>query len=109
MALIAIPAFASGKGAQLMLHGKPDISDDFMQRHEGAAMLACGSWRPQGFRVPVVAAASPARMGVEFDGCADFFVVDCGIHGENGEHGGEISHTEVRASQEATPTEGTWG
>src|SRR6202049_503366 len=40
MALVAIPAFASGKGAQLMLKDKPDISDAFMQRHEGAAMLA---------------------------------------------------------------------
>jgi uncharacterized membrane protein len=40
MALIAIPAFASGKGAQLMLQGKPGISDAFVQRHEGAAMLA---------------------------------------------------------------------
>src|SRR3977135_1876970 len=39
-ALIAIPAFASGKGAQLMLQGKPGISDAFVQRHEGAAMLA---------------------------------------------------------------------
>ena len=40
MALIAIPAFVSGKGAQLMLQGKPGISDAFVQRHEGAAMLA---------------------------------------------------------------------
>src|SRR3981081_3807575 len=40
MALIAIPVFASGKGAQLMLQGKPGISDAFVQRHEGAAMLA---------------------------------------------------------------------
>src|SRR5258708_12819229 len=40
MALIAIPTFASGKGAQLMLKDKPGISDAFMQRHEGAAMLA---------------------------------------------------------------------
>src|SRR6266849_306970 len=51
MALIAIPAFVSGKGAQLMLQGKPGISDEFVQRHEGAAMLALwfleatGHWR----------------------------------------------------------------
>src|SRR4029077_5526894 len=40
MALIAIPTFVSGKGAQLMIKDKPGISDAFMQRHEGAAMLA---------------------------------------------------------------------
>src|SRR4029077_17543201 len=40
MGLIAIPAFTSGKGAQLMLKEKPGISDAFVQRHEGAAMLA---------------------------------------------------------------------
>src|SRR5467141_96056 len=112
MALIAIPAFASGKGAQLMLHGKPGISDDFMQRHEGAAILAL--WFLEATGAFAVAALwqlhRRARMGRwNLTAVLIFSLLTVGFMVRTGNTGGEISHTEVRASQEATPTEGTVG
>ena len=112
MALIAIPAFASGKGAQLMLQGKPGISDDFMQRHEGAAMLAL--WFLEATGAFAVAGLwqlhRRARMGRwNLTAVLIFSLLTVGFMVRTGNTGGEISHTEVRASQEATPTEGTVG
>ena len=111
-ALIAIPAFASGKGAQLMLQGKPGISDAFVQRHEGAAMLAlwflevtgafalAGLWQFH----------SRARMARwNLPAVLIFSLLTVGLVVRTGNTGGEIRHTEVRASQESTPTEGTVG
>jgi uncharacterized membrane protein len=40
IALLTIPTFLSGFGAQLGLQGKPGISDALIARHEGSAMLA---------------------------------------------------------------------
>jgi uncharacterized membrane protein len=40
IALLTIPTFLSGFGAQLGLQGKPGISDALIVRHEGSAMLA---------------------------------------------------------------------
>ena len=112
MALIAIPAFASGKGAQLMLKDKPGISDAFMQRHEGAAMLAlwfleatgafalAGLW--QFYR-----RAHMARWNLPAVLILSLLTV--GLMVRTGNTGGEIRHTEVRASHEATPSEGTVG
>jgi uncharacterized membrane protein len=112
MALIAIPAFASGKGAQLMLKDKPGISDAFMQRHEGAAMLAlwfleatgafalAGLWQ-------IHRRARMARWNLA--AVLIFSSLAMGLMARTGNTGGEISHAEVRASREAMPTEGTAG
>ena len=112
MALIAIPAFASGKGAQLMLKGKPGISDAFVQRHEGAAMLAlwfleatgafalAGLWQ-------IHRRARMARWNLPT--VLIFSALAVGLMVRTGNTGGEINHAEVRAGQEATPAEGTLG
>ncbi len=112
VALIAIPAFASGKGAQLMLKDQPGISDDFVQRHEGAAMLAlwfleatgafalAGLWQ-------IHRRARMARWNLA--AVLIFSLLAVGLMVRTGNTGGEISHAEVRASQEAMPTEGTVG
>src|SRR5260370_27770568 len=112
VALIAIPTFASGKGAQLMLKDKPGISDAFVQRHEGAAMLAlwfleatgafslAGWWQSH-------RRARMARWNLPV--VLIFSLLSVGLMARTGNTGGEISNTEVRASQEATPTEGTVG
>jgi uncharacterized membrane protein len=112
MALIAIPAFASGKGAQLMLKGKPGISDAFMQRHEGAAMLAL--WFLEATGAFALAGlwqlhrrARMARWNLL--ALLIFSLLAVGLMVRTGNTGGEISHPEVRARQEATPTEGTVG
>ena len=112
MALVAIPAFASGKGAQLMLKEKPGISDAFVERHEGAAMLAL--WFLEATGALALAGlwqfhrrARMARWNVS--AVLIFSLLAVGLMVRTGNTGGEISHPEVRASPDATPTEGTVG
>jgi len=110
MALIGIPAFASGKGAQLMLKGKPGISDAFMQRHEGAAMLAL--WFLEATGALALAGLWQLRHRARMApwnllAVLIFSLLTMGLMARTGNTGGEISHPEVRASQGATPTEGT--
>jgi uncharacterized membrane protein len=112
VALIAIPVFASGKGAQLMLKGKSGISDDFVQRHEGAAMLALWVLEATGaFSLAGLwqfhRRGQMARWNLPVVLIFSFLAV--GLMVRTGNTGGEISHVEVRARQEATPTEGTLG
>jgi uncharacterized membrane protein len=112
VALIAIPAFASGKGAQLMLQKKPEISDAFVQRHEGAAMLAL--WFLEATGALALAGLwqfhHQARMARwNLPALLIFSLLTVGLMVRTGNTGGEISHTETRSSQEATPTEGTIG
>jgi uncharacterized membrane protein len=112
VALIAIPAFASGKGAQLMLKDQPSISDAFVQRHEGAAMLALWFLEVTGALALVGLWQIHQRkrmarwnlLAVLF-----FSLVAVGLMARTGNTGGEIGHSEVRASQEAMPTEGAVG
>jgi uncharacterized membrane protein len=112
MALIAIPAFASGKGAQLMLKDKPGMSDAFMQRHEGAAMLALWFLEATGaFALAGLWQIHRRSRMARWNSAAVLILssLAVGLMVRTGNTGGEISHTEVRASQEATPTEGTVG
>jgi len=95
-----------------MLKGKPGISDAFVQRHEGAAMLAlwfleatgafalAGLWQ-------IHRRARMARWNLA--AVLIFSMLAVGLMVRTGNTGGEISHSEVRASQEATPAEGTLG
>jgi hypothetical protein len=95
-----------------MLKEKPGISDAFVQRHEGAAMLAlwfleatgafalAGLWQIH-HRSRMARWNLPAVL--------IFSLLSVGLMVRTGNTGGEISHPEVRASQEATPTEGTVG
>lgn len=110
--LITIPTFASGKGAQLMLQKQPGISDAFVQRHEGAAMLAL--WFLEATGAFALAGLwqlhRRARMtNWNLSAVLIFSLLTVGQIARTGNTGGEIRHPEVRASQEAAPTEGTIG
>lgn len=110
VALITILAFASGKGAQLLLQGKPGISDAFVQRHEGAAMLALWFLEATGALAlvglwQVHSRARMARWNLSALVILSFLAV--GLMVRTGNTGGEIGHAEIRPSQETTPTEGT--
>jgi uncharacterized membrane protein len=112
VALLTIPTFLSGVGAQLMIKGKPGVSDAFIQRHEGAAMLALwfmeatgalaliGLW--QFHRI-----SRPASWNVS--AVLLFSLLTVGLMARTGNTGGDIRHPEIRVSQQATPTEGTVG
>jgi uncharacterized membrane protein len=109
IALISIPAFLSGFGAQLMIKG-PGVSDALIQRHQGAALLSlwfmeatgalalAGLWQSQ--RI-----SHPARWNVS--AVLIFSLLTAGLMARTGNTGGDIRHPEDRSSQAAAATEGT--
>jgi uncharacterized membrane protein len=112
IALLTIPTFLSGVGAQLMIKGKPGVSDAFIQRHEGAAMLALwfmettgalaliGLWQFHRISRPAPWNVSAVLL---------FSLLTVGLMARTGNTGGDIRHPEIRASQQATAAEGTLG
>lgn len=110
--LLAIPAFITGAGAQVMLTGKPAVSDVLIQRHEGSAMLSlcfveitgalaiAGLWRAH-------RNSSPSRRNVI--AVLLFAVVTLALVARTGNTGGDISHAEVRDNDGTAGSEGTFG
>ncbi len=109
IALISIPTFLSGFGAQLMIKG-PGVSDALLQRHQGAALLSlwfmeatgalalAGLWQSQ--RI-----SHPARWNVS--AVLLFSLLTTGLMARTGSTGGDIRHPEDRPSQAAATTGGT--
>jgi uncharacterized membrane protein len=111
IALLTIPAFMSGFGAQQMVKG-PGVSDDLIRRHESSALLSLwfmeitgtlaliGLWQSQG-------TARPTRWNVM--AVLLFSLLTVGLMARTGNTGGDIRHPEVRPGKEATVTEGPIG
>ena len=116
IALLTIPAFLSGFGAQQMIKG-PGVSDALITRHESSALLSLwfieltgslaliGLWQSQ-------TTARPARWNVA--AVLLFSLLSVGLMARTGNTGGDIRHPEVRPGKEAavaepTITEGTIG
>jgi uncharacterized membrane protein len=103
-ALLALPTFFSGIGAQRAIRNDPAVSAVLIERHEGAAMLALffmeiagalalvGLWQRH---VSTGQRSSWNLMAVLF-----FSVVTAGLMARVGTTGGEIRHPEIRLAQE---------
>ena len=112
IALLTIPAFLSGIGAQAMIKRDPGVSLVLTQRHEGSALLALwfmlatgalalvGLWQSQ-------RASHPARWNVA--ALLVFSTLTVGLMVRTGNTGGDIRHPEIRPGQGATVTEGRFG
>jgi uncharacterized membrane protein len=117
VALLTIPAFLSGFGAQIMVRG-PGVSDALIDRHESSALLSLwfmlatgtlalvGLWQSQGTsRLP--------HWNVS--AVLVFSLLTVGLMARTGNTGGDIRHPEVRPGQVVTTatgetvTEGTIG
>jgi uncharacterized membrane protein len=110
VALLALPTFFSGIGAQGAIRKDPGVSAVLIERHEGAAMLALffmeisgalalvGLW--QRHQVSIGERWSWNSMTILL-----FSVVTAGLMARVGTTGGEIRHPEIRTAQEATGTE----
>ena len=110
MALLAIPTFFSGAGAQGAIKGAPGVSEALIERHEGAAMLAllfmeitgalalAGLWQ-------LHRTSKPARWNLS--AVLFFSILTVGLMTRVGTTGSEISHPEIRTYQESTATEGS--
>jgi uncharacterized membrane protein len=117
VALLTIPAFLSGFGAQIMIKG-PGVSDALIGRHESSALLSLwfmlatgtlalvGLWQSQGTsRLPHWNVSAVLVLSL----------LTVGLMARTGNTGGDIRHPEVRPGQVAatatgeTITEGTIG
>ena len=108
MALLTIPAFMTGVGAQEKMVADPSVSNTLIQRHEGAAELAVWFMEITGALAVValwrsIRRAGPARWNTSaILVCA---LATVGLMTRTGNTGGEIRHLEVRSAQEGTATE----
>ena len=105
IALLTIPTFFSGIGGQGALKGEPGVTVPLIERHEGAAILALflmevtgafalvGLWRLR---------KSPALSRWNLGVILVLSLLTVGEMARVGTTGGEIRHSEIRASQNAT-------
>jgi uncharacterized protein DUF6644 len=106
MALVSIPTFFSGTGAQGAIRKLPGVSEDLIERHQGAAMLALlfmeitGAlslmelWNSHGSR--------PSRGSRTLSAVLLFSIVTAGLMGRVGLTGGDIRHPEIAARPAGT-------
>jgi uncharacterized membrane protein len=111
IALLAIPTFFSGVGAQGAIKGHPGVSEALIERHEGAAMLAIWFMEITGALALVGLwqlhrNSRPTRLNRNLSGVLFFSIVTVGLMARVGTTGGDIRHPEIRSGQEATVTEG---
>src|SRR5579863_9528260 len=105
MALLAIPTFFSGTGAQGAIKKLPGVSEVLIERHQGAAMLALlfmeitgglslvGLWKSQEISRSV-------RWNWSLSAVLVFSVVTVGLMARVGTTGGDIRHPEIGSGQE---------
>src|SRR5437870_8425020 len=92
VALLSLPAFFSGVGAQAALRRTPAVSAALIERHEGAAILAL-------FFVEITGAlacwALYDRPAFSF-AILLFSIVTAGLMARVGTTGGDVRHPEIR-------------
>src|ERR1700688_2934394 len=115
MALISIPTFFSGTGAQGAIKKLPGVSEVLIERHQGAAMLAllfmeitgglalAALWKAQGKSQGM---PSPASWNWSLSAVLLFSIVTVGLMTRVGTTGGDIRHPEITTGQEEV-TEGS--
>jgi hypothetical protein len=112
VALLAIPTFASGVGADRTIAQEPGISEALVRRHEGAAML--GLWFVEATGAAALTALWRSRRpgGASRGNLAAvllFAIVAAVLMGRTGNTGGDIRHPQPGAAQGAAVTEGMVG
>jgi len=108
MALLTIPAFMTGVGAQEKMVADSSVSNTLIQRHEGAAELAVWFMEITGALAVIalwqyIRRESPARWNTS--AILVFSLATVGLMARTGNTGGEIRHLEVRSAQEGTAAE----
>ena len=104
VALLAIPTFLSGYGADLMIKG-PGVSDILIQRHQGSAMLSVWFVLATGV-FSLVALWQGQRASGASHWIAPVVLLSAlltvGLMARTGNTGGDIRHAEVRDQNELT-------
>ena len=106
LALVALPVFFSGTGAQGAIKKTPGISEALIERHQGAAMLALlfmeitggvslvGLWKSQG-------GGRQSGWNWSLSAVLLFSLVTTGLMARVGNTGGDIRHPEIGSGQDA--------
>jgi len=108
IALVSIPTFLSGFGAQLMIKG-PGVSDALIQRHEGSALLSLWFMEATGALALIGLWQSQKRPHLPRWNVAAvliFSLLTTGLMARTGNTGGDIRHPEDQTGQVATSTQG---
>jgi uncharacterized membrane protein len=112
MALLSLPTFFSGVGAQGAIEKLPGVSDVLINRHEGAATLALffmemtgalalvGLWQSHKF-------SRPTRWNVM--AVLLLSLITVGLMARVGTTGGDIRHPEISGGSDPAANEGTLG
>jgi hypothetical protein len=112
MALLSLPTFFSGVGAQGAIQRLPGVADALIDRHEGAAILGlffmeitgalalAGLWQSH-------KCSKPARWNVMT--VLLFSLITVGLMTRVGTTGGDIRHPEISAGSNPASDEGTLG
>jgi len=112
VALLTIPTFASGVGADRTIAQEPGISDALVRRHEGAAMLGLWFVEATGAAALMVLWRSRRPGGASRGNLAAVLllaIVAAVLMGRTGNTGGDIRHPQPGAAQGAAITEGMVG
>ena len=112
VALLTIPTFVSGVGADRTIAGQPGISDALVRRHEGAAMLGLWFVMATGAAALMVLWRSQRPAGPSRANLATVLVlaiVASILMGRTGNTGGDIRHPEPGTVAGAPITEGLVG
>jgi len=112
VALLTIPTFVSGVGADRSIAAEPGVSDALVKRHEGAAML--GLWFVEATGAAAVIALWRSRRagGTPRGNLAAVLLLAIGsaiVMGRTGNTGGDIRHPQPGTAAGAVITEGTVG
>jgi hypothetical protein len=112
IALIAIPTYMSGNGAQDGIKALPGVSKSMIETHEGAALVAMAFMLPTGafawlglWQLRRLARIPGWNLGV----ILILIVVTFALMTRASNMGGEIRHAEIRASQAPVPSGGPEG
>lgn len=110
MALLTLPTFFSGPGAEGAIKKLPGVSEVLIERHHGAAMLAllfmeitgalslAALWLSQKM-------SRPARWNRSMSAVLLFSIVTVGLMARVGNTGGDIRHPEIASRKEGVTEE----
>src|ERR1700716_2721567 len=110
MALLALPTFFSGTGAQGAIRKTPGVSEAVIERHQGAAMLALLFMEITGALALVAlwkspGCARPARWNWSLSAILIFSIVTAGLMARVGTTGGDIRHPKIESGKEVITEE----
>lgn len=112
VALITIPAFLSGYGAQITVGQTPGVSDPMIQRHLGSALLSVWFVEATGAFALIGLWQAHHRSRPSNPNIATVVVLSLltlGLMARTGNTGGDIRHPEIRTMLGTTIVEGPTG